>query len=435
MELILFYIFIYIIEAHILWNYCSNILYTKGTFLKRALFFAAGYTLLFFISFTDNFWINTISFLAINFILIISQFEAKILSAFFHACATTIIMCLTELLVISLNSQLAPQIYSGRLSTSSIMIMAVFSKLLYFIATCILVIMFKNKKEKAAPNDSSTVILILIPFLSTFIHLTYIYMCLNMHLSVIISNLITASSIILLIINLLIIWIYNRSRQRSEEFYDLQLQLQKDNNLTELYKLQLSRDEAQKIFIHDIRKHLHSIKTLVNKHNYSEAYDYIEQLINSDELQSSYRYCDNDMVNSIIRRYEQKCIDNSIAMHIDIRKGLLNNLSNQDITSIFCNLLDNALEAATEDTVTDAHIDLTVTKNENTPFIVISLINSCSSRRFNKLDSILSTHKADKQHHGYGMKSIERTIQKYDGNMKCYYDDKTSSFHTIVIIR
>lgn len=54
---------------------------------------------------------------------------------------------------------------------------------------------------------------------------------------------------------------------------------------------------------------------------------------------------------------------------------------------------------------------------------------------FEKGTSRLPTKKENKHRHGYGLKSIERIIKKYMGDMKMYYDNKTTTFHTIITIK
>jgi two-component system sensor histidine kinase AgrC len=77
------------------------------------------------------------------------------------------------------------------------------------------------------------------------------------------------------------------------------------------------------------------------------------------------------------------------------------------LTSLFCNLLDNALESA--DNIPDSFIELTVEKKENSPFIIIILINSCRSTPVYDQDGLPVSHKANKGRHGFGIKSIKKS--------------------------
>lgn len=85
--------------------------------------------------------------------------------------------------------------------------------------------------------------------------------------------------------------------------------------------------------------------------------------------------------------------------------------------------------------IPDAFIELNVRKQEQTPYIIITIINSCRNDPFSKQDGSLVTTKPDKGKHGFGLKSIRKTVNKYQGNMMQYYDDETTTFHTIITLK
>ena len=45
------------------------------------------------------------------------------------------------------------------------------------------------------------------------------------------------------------------------------------------------------------------------------------------------------------------------------------------------------------------------------------------------------TNKADKHKHGFGMKSVCKTVKKYKGDIQTYYNDTTLTFHTIITLK
>lgn len=191
--------------------------------------------------------------------------------------------------------------------------------------------------------------------------------------------------------------------------------------------------ENQRILIHDIKKHLHSIHMLNEQKEHEKIAAYIQQLIQSSDLKESARLCDNDMLNSILSRYAQQCTENHIAFHVDIRSGTTDFISNHDLTSLFCNLLDNAVEACCP--LSESYIEVNTTKKPKTPFVVITVINSCRNNPFSKQTGRLLTTKSNKNIHGFGSKSIRKTIHKYHGDMQMYYNEDTGTFHTIITLK
>ena len=66
---------------------------------------------------------------------------------------------------------------------------------------------------------------------------------------------------------------------------------------------------------------------------------------------------------------------------------------------------------------------------------MITLINSCRKNPFSNQSGLLMTNKADKHKHGFGMKSVRKTVKKYKGDIQTYYNDTTLTFHTIITLK
>ena len=118
---------------------------------------------------------------------------------------------------------------------------------------------------------------------------------------------------------------------------------------------------------------------------------------------------------------------------IDIRSKCIDFITEDDLSVLFGNLMDNAVESA-EKTVTPL-IELNVFKKEEAPMTVITMLNSCRHDPFDKNGILRLTKKPNPQFHGLGMRSIENIVKKYDGHMKIYFDNPTKTFHTIIVLR
>ena len=70
LEIFLLYLFIYILEAGILWWYIYGVLPLKHSKMQRTTTISVGYGILFLLSFINSVQINTIAFTLINFIII-----------------------------------------------------------------------------------------------------------------------------------------------------------------------------------------------------------------------------------------------------------------------------------------------------------------------------------------------------------------------------
>ena len=244
---------------------------------------------------------------------------------------------------------------------------------------------------------------------------------------------IMGSAVFLLGINLIVFGINQYNHQRNIEVTDMQLLLQKEADSAEYYKMLLSQTENRNILIHDIKKHLQTIKLLNDKVENDKINAYICQLLDSSDLKEPVRICDNEMLNAILGRYQRQCVNKHIDFHADIRSGVLKQVSPHDLTSLFCNLMDNAVEAA--ENIPEAFIEVTAQKKENSPFCVIVVINSCRVAPTYGADNLPVSNKKNVRKHGYGIKSIKKVTCQYGGNLQMYYDEISATFHAIITLK
>ena len=88
-------------------------------------------------------------------------------------------------------------------------------------------------------------------------------------------------------------------------------------------------------------------------------------------------------------------------------------MDEHDMTSLFCNLLDNAVESSEQ--VPGGYIDLNIDKREPASVIVIAMTNSCQTSPFSGRKICLVSRKPNGLYHGLGMKSIHNVINNISG--------------------
>lgn len=432
MEIIICYIIIYLIEAFILWHYCSNMFYSKHTKFIECLIIAPLYLSMVPLVLHGNIFFNIFSFLIINFIYIFLLFETKWSSSLFHASITTCIMTISESIIAGIFSNLAYNFYDNNTILQKTVIWGAFSKLLYFLFLQIIIHIWGKSKEKAIVCSRTIGFLITIPVSTAVIITTFFILFINVKLPPFVEHMIAINSLLLLIINILVFSIYRHILQKESAYLELQLQLQRENDSVEYYKMLLQENEAQSILIHDIKKHLQSISLLNEQNEQKKIADYIDCIINSSSLQHSVRVCDHELLNAILCRYQRNCSEKSVSLRTDIRSGCADFMSDNDLTILFCNLLDNGLEAAS--LLPDSFIELNVGRKSGSSLIVLTMINSCRVNPFTPSGRLVTTKQNSKMH-GFGLKSIKRIVEKYHGEMKLYYEEETHTFHTIIVFR
>lgn len=425
------YIIIYIFEACILLQYCKNLFLPKYTWKKEIPVLFFSYSLLFFCSLNESFWVNFFSFLIINFIYIFFMYNLKWLTAFFHAFIITIIMVLSELGILILLSYFIPNFYDNGTYFRNVIILSVPSKILYFLFLQSISLFIKKRKTRELSSDQSTLFLVVFPLVSGFIALVLTTVCMNVSLSLFLDIMITISVILLLAFNIFLAWFHTSIQEKNQKFLEMQIRLQKEYDTVKYFDALWKQDEKQKILIHDIRKHLMSIAELNEQKDTEKIASYINQIVQSSDLQGSVRSCDNDLLNTILYRFKQQYKEFGISFVANIQSNCIDFLPEYDMTALFCNLLENALDATKD--LTNSFIELSVTSRSNNE-VIITMINSCQKNPFSGKGNRLVSTKKNTQRHGYGMTSIQHIIDKFDGNSRLYYDEKDCTFHSIIVL-
>lgn len=443
MEYIVGYALSYFVESIVLYQYASNIFVPKNTSFYKKVFMLAGiYLGLFCIAACfRNRLVNILAFLLANLFYLIMQYQLNWLLCTFHSALITALMGMCEVTVYVIQEQFAPNFLAFEDTFYGTVLFAIFSKLLFFTAA-LLVIRVCKKIPVSSPHDRhSALLLIFVPAASVFVMFVFLRMVDGYPISAAMGNMIALSSVFLLLANLLVFGIHQYIEEKNEKNTSLMLMLQKEQNQTEYYEMLRIQNENQRILIHDIKKHLQSIKMLNEKREHEKIHSYIEQLYISSDLQEVSAVCDHKLLNSILCRYKQECQKLHIAFNTDIRSGSLDFMADNDVTALFCNLIDNAVEAASG--LPDSYIELSVRIREKTSFVVINVINSCKGDPFQANDNTrlpftelsLHTKKNNKSSHGFGLKSIRKIVNRYNGDMQMYYNESTNTFHSTITLK
>lgn len=433
----------YFAEGIILYLYASSLFTPHHGGLRKNIFsLSILYLILFLLMICfQNRSINIIAFFLANFLYLLMQYSINWFLCIFHSAVITSLMAASEIIVYVIQRKFLSNSPAIGNVISETIVFGIFSKLLYFIAV-LLVFRTCIKRPVSHPQDKySTLFLIFVPCASIFTMIVMLNIIDRYTLSPLINNMIVLAFILLLFANLLVFCIYQYMEEKGEKYTQLMLLLQKEEAQAEYYEMLNIQNENQRILIHDIKKHLQSIEALNEKQEYDKIRSYIRQLTISSGLQETSIVCDHRLLNAILCRYSRECQEKQIAFHADIRSGSLDFLADNHVTSLFCNLLDNAIEAAHG--IPDSYIELSCSIREKTPFTVITVINSCKGDPFQTNDSShkalmrqnLQTNKKNKSSHGFGLKSIRRTVNYYNGDIQMYYHADSNSFHTIITLK
>ena len=216
-----------------------------------------------------------------------------------------------------------------------------------------------------------------------------------------------------------------------EELEELRLQ-----NIAENYQMkhiceQQKHNENIRTLAHDMKNHLIAIRKMsLNKDN-ERINIYIDDMIQEFGLNYSSVNTGNKLVDSIISEKMKDAEKFEIMYSVLLDARPLSFISDMDLCILFGNALDNAFEAChSVDKKARRYISIKSGMVANQ--IVIEISNSCNGKIkfFNELPD---TTKSDKERHGFGLKSIKRTAEKYNGIIKISTDEANVYKLTIMI--
>lgn len=432
MDEMICYFFSFLIEGIVFWNYVSILFVPKYSTKIRFVYLSLGFFILFLFSLHNIFLLNCILYITVCFLYLTLFYQTKWYYALFHSTLFEVLTAVCELPAYSILSTFLTSANLRAADFHLKLLFAVISKTLFFAVMSVLLLWLKKRQKPFLQYDKSVFFTILIPFIAQIIVLILFAVCDSPSMTTTQNRLITINAFFLLIVNLLIFGLNQYNQKKHLEFTEMQIQLQKEHDSAEYYKMLIAQNENQRILIHDMKKHLQSI-ALLNEDNQNEKIRaYINQLMQSSDLLEFSKICDHKILNNILCRYKKVCNDLHIAFHADIRSNTTTFLSDSDVTSLFCNMLDNAVEASNH--IKDSYIEITAAQRKHTPFVIITIINSCAGNPFSPNGELVSS-KQNPQAHGLGIKSIEKIIHNYNGNIQMYYDEETSTFHTIIMLK
>lgn len=420
-------VIVFVIEALIAWQFFSSIYIPKRNVRIQLLSFCGTYVLLFFASKNAIFWQNMLAFLGCNMVLALVVFLSGIRSAVFHSIVLTAVMYAAEVIVTSVMEYtflyfevLKPEwLYDIYFSLLCI--------ILYLLLVKIVLKIIARNENTNRINTSMTVLLCLIPYVSLWIIVNLSLLRLEGEYLRQFDWMTITSTILLLFANLVTFGVYNHTQKTAMDYLEMQLQLQKENADKDYYYMLAQRTEAQKILIHDIEKHLNAVNSLLEEKEYEAAQQYLKNINCSAELKKI-EFSDNESLNLLLTHYQNVCKENNIRLCVDVRKQSVDVLSFEDITSLFGNLLENAYEACKG--IPDAYIDMSIRPLNGK--IIIVVVNPCRCVPKKQSDGTFLSTKNNGFDHGFGMKSIQKVVCKYNGDFDAYYDDTNDTFHVVI---
>lgn len=375
-----------------------------------------------------NEWLNLITVLVFSSIIAITLFEGKLVRKFVNIIILVILMSACESIGIALL-HFVYQISDINISTEKMQTffeMTFSQVIVVFISHIAIIRIFKSKKINNLTARQ---------YLMTFVYA--VFSVVNIYsLSILMKNINTNGEIISVMITIAGIVVTNTyflnileyESENNRLVYENQLFIQQSrmqylyyDNLENQYRESLS-------IIHDVKRHMRAIEELYEQRESDTAVEYAVTISSILEDFKLNEYTSNRVLNIILNDKSKAAEQNNIEFICKIEDVDLTFIDNIDLTTIFANLLDNALEACLLKRG-DNFIQVQVGAFNN--LVVINIKNTMEEPRENKAqrndihfaNSNIASHiKIKSNHSGIGLPNVTKVVKKYNGDFNIEKD-------------
>lgn len=177
---------------------------------------------------------------------------------------------------------------------------------------------------------------------------------------------------------------------------------------------QLSKETVELINhkCHDLKHQVQAIRAVKDE---KERETYLEKIEKSVQIYSAIVRTGNEILDTILTEKSLICENSGIHINCVADGSLLAFMNPVDLYTLFGNALDNAIEAVRKLESKEKRV-IDIMLYERQSFLMLQIVNPmCGEVKFE--DGLPLTTKAKNGYHGYGMKSMLHTIQKYEGHL------------------
>ena len=180
----------------------------------------------------------------------------------------------------------------------------------------------------------------------------------------------------------------------------------------EQYNLSKENIEIINRKYHDLK---HQIAVVRAERNSDKREQYLQEMENDIKMYEAQNKTGNKVLDTILTGKHLYCVQHEINFTCVADGMLLDFMNLMDICTIFGNALDNAIECVEKIGDKSKRLIRTAVYSQS-KFLIIRFENYTELELTTK-DSLPITTKKDRQYHGYGLKSIRSTVEKYGGSM------------------
>ena len=202
-----------------------------------------------------------------------------------------------------------------------------------------------------------------------------------------------------------------------------------------LWKKEQEQYELSKENIALINQKCHDLKHQIRAIRNSSKEDidkYLEEMEGSIRIYESIVKTGNEVLDTILTEKSLYCRERGITVSCVADGSQMDFINTVDLYAILGNALDNAMEAVEKFKHEEKRqIDVLIYRQQN--FLVMNIINPMKESLVYEEELPVST-KGDRRFHGFGLRSMQYMVKKYDGFLNISEEDGCFSLKILIPI-
>ncbi len=176
------------------------------------------------------------------------------------------------------------------------------------------------------------------------------------------------------------------------------------------------------ILFHDLDHHLQTIGQLASRGECGKILDYIAKISAPVQELSKVWWTGIGIVDAVLNGKREAALGKGYNMEIDAELPANTGIDADDFCTLLSNLLDNAIESMDRQKEGKNAGPICVRLRRIHHFLIIQVRNPYTGPA-GRRRGIWQTVKADSRRHGWGLRSVRQTVQKYNGSFSCGVED------------
>ena len=181
------------------------------------------------------------------------------------------------------------------------------------------------------------------------------------------------------------------------------------------YNVQAKYLDEFRQFRHDYKNRLAGLKALIENGEAERAKEYLNDVSDTFDIMRAHTktYSKNTLVDSVMQNLAARCENAGVTFNAEVVIGNELELSDMDLCTMFYNIADNAVEAASKEYGGEKFVHIFTSRRAK--WLIITEENSFDGTLIMGKNNEIETLKTDEISHGIGLKNIKSIVEKIPG--------------------